>query len=176
MLKNNSDDPNAYINNLDLESFAEWYTDGKQQHVFHMEDITSIDQLFEGERFFVFIFLKKPDSDVGHWVLLIKYNETEYEYFDCLANENPSELVKLFNDHVEKTDLEIDVYKLDKAIMSRDEILCGFYCIQRLMCLELNPKEYQNFMLKEIGMDPDAFIRKTITFVVGRAGGDREIL
>ena len=131
------------VSNHDIENFV------KSQNlshncIFFENKITSITNLFPGSNTFAIIFLFNPGTEIGHWVLMTNHSTKTkrlVEYFDCLGNLPPKSIIKLCE--IERYEL----YFLDKPLMASNGILCGKYCISRIMSKD-TPLDLYYEMLK----------------------------
>lgn len=130
-----------YISNKDLEDFTRYLGDF-DNFLFFEEDIgngISIDDLFNGDNYFAILFKKNPHSEIGHWTCMIKWDDYQYEYFDCLA-EPPAQNI-LNSVMIKGGTLEV----LTKPLMHHEGIICGKWVISRISSIPTSLKEYTKF-------------------------------
>jgi hypothetical protein len=150
----NNIDINKYINDKDLIKFCNMYG-FNNKYIHNNNDINSIDELFSGKNYFAIIFIENKDSNIGHWVVLKNIDDINYEYFDCLADDN-ERLLELFK--LQKQDCTLTC--LNKPLMKPDGILCGKYCISYILSGDLELNEYARLLSSNKLVHPDEYIDK----------------
>ena len=111
--------------------------------IFFENNIESIESLFPGKNNFAILFIENEGIDIGHWVLILNdsYGERKIiEYFDCLAKNPPKALLN----HCQKEDYEI--FFLNTPLMAKDGILCGKYCIARIMSRDTHIQDFYDIL------------------------------
>ena len=148
-----------YISDVDIDRFSRFLGIDKDVIVFE-SDIQSgqdIDAMFEGTNAYFCVLFKEnpnPDDPVGHWTCLIKFNDTHYEYFDCLGNPVPENIIQAV---IEVGGEELSC--LTTNLMDLDGIICGKWVISRVLALPNTLEDYSSFFLnKTKGMRPDEVI------------------
>ena len=120
------------ISNTDLarfNSFLQGYT-GQNTYYF-VDNLPSLDTIFAENVYYAFLFKKWPGQTVGHWVALIKFEEDHFEYFDCLGEKPPQEVLNLF----EQVPGPITLDYTSRSLMAPNNTICGKWCIFRTFCL-----------------------------------------
>lgn len=118
----------------------------------HIDELPPLDVIFaDPEVYYAFIFIEHSGKEVGHWVLLIKWSEEQYEYFDCLADPIP----KTVNDLFEGRNCVVD--SCNQALMNRKGIICGKWCMFRVSTLPHNLSQFYA-MFKHWKREPDELV------------------
>ena len=139
-----------YISNVDLERFSRFLNLDTDAIMYESDIQTGDDvhRLFENTNAYFCVLFKEnpnPGQDVGHWTCLIKHSEGSYEYFDCLADDIPDNILKAIN--------EADAHSvctMKRALMDRRGIVCGKWVISRILALPNNLRQYSDFFFTQV--------------------------
>lgn len=144
----------SLISNLDLRRFNTFLRGEPGKDYWVIDDsLPPLDVLFAGSNYYQILFKPNPGSAVGHWVVLIKFDETEYEYFDCLGDEVPPQVLKLF----ECPPFDIWLSRSGRSLMAKNGTICGRWVIFRLFCLPNPLGDFLTFFRNR--KDPDKLVR-----------------
>lgn len=149
-----------YISDDDLDRFTRFLNIDRD--VIRLErDIVSfsdVESLFnDTNSYFTVLFKENPDPNkpIGHWTCLIKHDDETYEYFDCLGDPVPPNILEAIADGYGVSRLDV----LTKPLMKRDEIICGKWVISRILAAPSSLREYFSFFTEKVkGMNPDEVI------------------
>ena len=150
----------TYISDLDIDRFSRFLNISKDviRYESDIKNFSDIDSLFEDTNSYFAVLFKSnndPNDPVGHWTCLLKHDEQTYEYFDCLGDPVPDNIIEAVAEGygVEK------LFSLTKPLMDRDGIICGKWVISRILAAKSSLEEYYNFFTKNItGKKPDDVI------------------
>lgn len=156
-MNNDKEDINSYLNSNDLAKYLQ-FLDFNHPFLYRQSEITSIEQMFQGNNHSAIILLN-DHLDVGHFVVLRKDNEDldagkeEYTYFDCLGDKTPQFLVELF----EQRPIESNVNYLTKPLMGKKNNICGKYCVSFMLAGNILVQDYYK-ILDSSKLTPDFII------------------
>lgn len=148
-----------YVTDVDISRFSQFLNLDRDAIRYEVDIITGNDilNLFENTNAYFCVLFKQdpnPRKVVGHWTCMIKHNDEVYEYFDCLGDPVPENIINAFR--------QLGVQELqysDKELMNRNGIICGKWVISRVLALPNSLDSYVNFFLENIkGMTPDEVI------------------
>ena len=107
----------------------------------------------------LFMDKRKPDKEVGHWILLFRSPQAGVEFFDPLGlgyraiirmSRNPDKLQQILR--------RADAYVSKKDYQRRSHAqTCARHCVTRYNCASLGPKDYAALM-HDPRMDPDEIV------------------
>ena len=137
-----------------------------------LEDMNSIDEIFDDQGRAVMLFLTK-DENTGHWISLHKKENIIY-YFDPYGYDVDEEKEFIPDYKLEELNQEqpflMDLFKKSKykvysnqyAFQNRNAKnvnTCGRHCVVRLIYKNLDLDDYFD-MIKSSGYTPDNFVSK----------------
>tara|TARA_R110000868_G_scaffold122098_2_gene323677 strand:+ start:116 stop:646 length:531 start_codon:yes stop_codon:yes gene_type:complete len=137
-----------------------------------LEDMNSIDEIFDDQGRAVMLFLTK-DENTGHWISLHKKENIIY-YFDPYGYDVDEEKELIPDYKLEELNQEqpflMDLFKKSKykvysnqyAFQNRNAKnvnTCGRHCVVRLIYKNLDLDDYLD-MIKSSGYTPDNFVSK----------------
>lgn len=108
--------------------------------IIRMEELPNyptIDSLF-GKRYYKVLFMKWPDREIGHWVVLTHLEGTRLEYFDPAGQPPP--------DIVHNWCASVGVSLLDHSnakLLPEDSFRCGQFVLARISS---QPTDLQTFI------------------------------
>ena len=132
-----------------------------------LSKFSSIDELLHPYNNAVILYETKPNY--GHWICVLKRNDNVIEYYDPYGKPIDYPL-KYINASFKKETNQDDIYLLKLMLKSpydieynnvaiqkldRDISSCGRHCIMRIVCKDLNLKQYQKLFKKEGNLDGD---------------------
>lgn len=152
-----------YINDIDLgrfNLFLQGNGSAKARTFYHMDNLPSIEEMFPDHIYYAILHRKNPGTHVGHWVLLTKFDEGVFEYFDCLGEEMPFELQVILDNYSELNSIPVELIESRRKLMAKTNFICGKWVMFRLMTLPNTLKEFYTFLGKVTGkkMTPDALV------------------
>lgn len=160
-----------YISNKELGRFNLFYrpTDypGIPDYYF-LDSLPHLDEIFgHPDVFYTFVFIKYPRSNVGHWCLLIKLDDTNFEWFDCLGKPVPDMLAVRLEEYANDHGIIVDLHGCKKAFMAEDNWICGKWCMFRVMTLPNSLEEFAAKIeqIRDV-MEPDELVDFTVNFKI----------
>lgn len=159
-----------YISNNELHRFNLFYR--PTSHVipdyYELHHMPSIDEVFHhADVFYTFVFIRNPKSSIGHWCLLIKYDDSTFEWFDCLNDPIPELLAKNFDDYSNKYNIKLTLHSTNTPFMHRKNWICGKWCMLRVMTLPNNLGKFTK-KIAELSkvMKPDDLVDFVVNFKI----------
>lgn len=132
-----------YISNFDLGRFNMFLRQNESLETFYyINDLPSLEEMFSDEKYYAILFKQWPGEEIGHWVLLIKFTETRFEYFDCLGDSPPQEVINL----LESQGFDVNLDCTSRKLMDRNGTICGKWCMFRLLCIPNNLQKFLKFI------------------------------
>lgn len=143
-----------------------------------MHKFTNIDQLFGNNKFIIILY--EYQKNIGHYVLLFKFDNATIEYFDSVylfpdlvlkklpqqlrisLNENKSYLVDLLI----KSNYNLEYNNIHLQSHNSKISTCGRWCALRIMNSELTIEEFNNIFLNK-SMSPDLLCSLITYDIVG---------
>lgn len=136
-----------YLNDIDLTRFNAFLQGSTTTPTFHyVDNLPPLSELFPDHVYYAILFKKNIGTDIGHWVVLIKWDERTYEYFDCLGTPAPQEVRDILDDFSELTSLPIVLLESGRQLMAKNNFICGKWVIFRLMTIPHSIKAFHNFI------------------------------
>ena len=143
-----------YISDYDLSRFNLFLRGNTGQSTFYsINNLPPLDLMFGGQSYYAVLFKEWPGEVVGHWVLLTKISDDHYEYFDCLGEPPPEEVLSL----LESSGIDVRLDYTTTSLMNPKGTICGKWCMFRLMCLPNNLQGFLKFFKKFSGT-PDSVV------------------
>ncbi len=157
-----------YVNDADLFRFNS-FLKGPVGGVYHEigPNLPSLEDLFPENAYYAILFKRNPDSVVGHWVVLIKFSDTVFEYFDCLGDPVPREvLARLEEAQGVRGNQGVTLNRNSRSLMARDGIICGKWVMFRLLTLPNSLAKFNAFFDTLLGkrskLKPDGIVNFVI--------------
>ena len=154
-----------YINDADLFRFNQ-FLKGPGSEVYHEigPNLPSVEEMFPEHVYYAILFRRNPNSTVGHWVVLIKFSDTVFEYFDCLGDPVPQPVIERLEEYAQGG--EITLQRNSRSLMARDGIICGKWVMFRLMCLPNGIAKFNAFFDSLLGKKRKMTADAIVNFVV----------
>lgn len=140
-----------YISNFELERFNLFYRPTQQAtpDLYLINSLPHLDEVFANpDVFYTFVFINYPGKSVGHWCLLIKNSQNEFEWFDCLAQPIPEVLKVRLDEYANDHGIVINLLSYKQPLMHRKNWICGKWCMFRVMTLPNNQEKFQRKLTK----------------------------
>lgn len=142
-----------YISDIDLSRFNHFLQGQNAQKTFYrVDNLPTIDEMFGDETYHAVLFKQWPGQTVGHWVVLIKFTDTHFEYFDCLGDPPPPEVYSCLEEY---GDVTLDF--TSRSLMGKENTVCGKWVMFRLFCLPANLEKFLEFF-KSWKKSPDSMV------------------
>ena len=139
-------DQDKYINDVDLRRFNLFLQGNtRAQTFYYMDDLPSVDTMFPDKVYSAILHKRNPEGNVGHWTLLIKWDENTFEYFDCLGDRAPIELQNVLDDYSELYSKPLKLHESGRQLMGKHNYICGKWVIFRLMTIPRKLDEFYRF-------------------------------
>ena len=150
-----------------------------------LSKVGHIDDLFKDSSYnFCVVFIPENlAGDQGHWTLVLKHTNGDYEYFDSYRNYGPDseqkwlskKLLKALKiDGPELTELflrsnvnEVIVNHYSFQAMKQGINTCGDHVATRALYRNLSLDDYWK-LIKQSGMSPDVFVTEKIYKLLGK--------
>lgn len=144
-----------YVNDADLFRFNQ-FLKGPGSDVYHEigDGLPSIEEMFPDHVYYAILFKRNPSSPVGHWVVLIKFSDNTFEYFDCLGQPVPKEVLQ----RLEEYSPEVVLHRNSRSLMAPDGVLCGKWVMLRLLALPHPLREFNAFFDRKGKLTPDQVV------------------
>ena len=161
-----------FVNSHDFSRFNSFINGFPSESHFILTELPPIEELFAGDHFYRIIFVPdKNGGEVGHWTVFIRYNDSDFEYFDCLAKTNggpPQEIYDVLKDYSDRNDININLFRMRGDFMDPKNIICGKWCIARILGLPMKiPEFFDTYMRMTEDFDsPDEMLNKIFSFPV----------
>jgi hypothetical protein len=155
-----------YVNDADLFRFNS-FLKGPVGGVYHEigPDLPSLEDLFPENVYYAILFKRNPHSVVGHWVVLIKFSDTVFEYFDCLGDPVPQPVLQRLEEYGLMHNVQPQLHRSSRSLMTRDGIICGKWVMFRL-CLPNSLAKFNAFFDTLLGkrskLKPDDIVNFVI--------------
>ena len=152
-----------YINDVDLERFN-LFLQGKTkaQTFYSVDNLPPLEDMFPEHIYYAILHKKNPGSNVGHWVLLIRWKEDVFEYFDCLGVLAPQEVRDILDDYSEMHSTPLRLIESGRPLMGKNNHICGKWVIFRLMTIPHTLAEFYSLFdhisRKKKGLSPDSIV------------------
>lgn len=144
-----------YISDHDLSRFNMFLRGNSGERTFHkVSELPPLDSLFTDSNYYTVLFKEWPGETIGHWVLLIKFSDTHYEYFDCLGDPPPAEVFEL----LESSGVNVRLDYTTRRLMALTGTICGKWCMFRLICLPNSLEKFLEFFKKSTKGTPDSIV------------------
>lgn len=152
-----------FINDIDLERFNLFLQgDSKAQTYYNIDNLPPLHDMFPDHVYYAILHKKNPGTEVGHWVLLIKWDDQHFEYFDCLGHQAPQALKNALDDYSELYSLPINLTESGRVLMGKNNFICGKWVIFRLMCIPKDIRAFYKFFdticNPKKGLTPDSIV------------------
>ena len=140
-----------YINDADLFRFNSFLKGPEGRTYYEIGDsLPSIDDMFQGNVYYAILFKRNPSSVVGHWVALIKFSDSTFEFFDCLGQPVPQPVLDRLEEYGLEKGLTPQLHRTSRSLMAKDGIICGHWVMFRLLTLPKTLAQFQGFFSKLI--------------------------
>lgn len=141
---NNTD---KYINDLDLTRFNLFQLGNNSGKTFYdTDDLPPLEELFQDHVHYAILHKKNPGTEVGHWVLLVRWSDTTFEYFDCLGFRAPLEVMAMLDDYSELHSQPLTLIESGRQLMNINNFICGKWVMFRIMTLPNDLNTFYKFI------------------------------
>lgn len=141
------------------------------------DSLPSIDELFQGHVYYAILYQAHPSSTIGHWVCLIKFSDTCFEYFDCLGGPPPSILLDRLEEYGLLQGVTPTLHRNSRSLMDKSGNICGKWVMFRLMALPNSLEKFNTFIKllvgKRKGLTADMIVNFLINIPVGEKTYDQ---
>lgn len=136
-----------YIDDLDLSRFNLFQQGNSTAKTFYYtDDLPPLEDLFPDHIYYAILHKKNQGSDVGHWVLLVRWDDLTFEYFDCLGDAAPIEVVTMLDNYSELNSQPINLIESGRQLMNRNNFICGKWVMFRIMTLPNTLPQFHKFI------------------------------
>jgi hypothetical protein len=160
------------ISDADLSRFN-GFLKGPTGGTYHAIDdsLPSIEELFPDHVYYAILFKTVPNSVVGHWVCLIRFSDTRFEFFDCLGDPPPSVVLDRLREYGLLQGIAPVLQRNSRSLMSKTGTICGKWVMFRLLSLPNSLEKFNTFIKtivgKRKGLSADAIVNFLINIPVG---------
>ena len=135
------------------------------------DSLPSIDELFQGHVYYAILYQAHPSSAIGHWVCLIKFSDTVFEYFDCLGNPPPPILLELLEGYGRLHEITPTLHRNSRSLMDKRGSICGKWVMFRILALPNTLESFNAFIKvlvgKRKGLTADMIVNFLVNIPVG---------
>ena len=166
------------ISDADLSRFN-GFIKGPTGGTYHVIDdsLPSIEALFPDHVYYAILFKTVPSSTIGHWVTLIRYSDTTFEYFACLGDPPPPVVLDRLQDYGLLQGVTPILHRNSRSLMAKNGTICGKWVMFRLLTLPNSLEQFNAFIKalvgKRKGFTADTIVNFLINIPVGEKTSSR---